>query len=125
VTSGLKLVCPTDAGDDPVAVGDLPAVEQAHRVHHGDQIVLTRSLEPAVSTGGGTPHSIGCGLADAFDHARPGERVWLDDGKIGGTIDRVDNDEIALTVTDVRPGGANLRAARGSTCPRPISRSRR
>jgi pyruvate kinase len=43
--------------------------------------------------------------------------VWLDDGKIGGTIDRVDNDEIALTVTDVRPGGANLRAGKGINLP--------
>ena len=117
VTTGLKLVCPTDDGDDAVAVGELPAGVQAHRVHRGDQIVLTRSLEPAVPTGGGTPHYIGCSLTDAFDHARPGERVWLDDGKIGGTIDRVDNDEIALTVTSVRPGGANLKAGKGINLP--------
>jgi pyruvate kinase len=41
--------------------------------------------------------------------------VWLDDGKIGSIIDRVDNDEIALTVTNV--GGANLKAGKGINLP--------
>jgi pyruvate kinase len=52
-----------------------------------------------------------------FDQARPGERVWLDDGKIGGVIVRVTSDEIDVRVTDVRPGGVNLKAGKGINFP--------
>ena len=47
----------------------------------------------------------------------PGQRVWFDDGKIGGFVDRVDADQIWTTVTDVRPGGANLKAGKGINLP--------
>ncbi len=117
VMSGSKLVCRTVDGEDPVAVGDLPEVEQSHRVRLGDRIILTRSLAPAPPTLGGTTHSIGCSLAEAFRYTLPTQRVWLDDGKIGGIVDHVDADEIALTVTDVRPGGANLKAGKGINLP--------
>ena len=80
-------------------------------------MILTRSLAPAAPTPAGVPHYIGCSLGEVFQQARSGERVWLDDGKIGGTIDRVTDDEIELTVTDVRPGGANLRAGKGINLP--------
>jgi pyruvate kinase len=81
----------------------------AHRVLCGDRIILTRSLEPAPPTGPGVDHYIGCTLGAAFEHARPGERVWLDDGKIGGIIESVSGAEIAVTVTDIRPRGGPAR----------------
>ena len=117
VTTGLPLVCRTADGDDIAAVGLLPETEQVHRVHLGDTVILTRSLEPAVPTPGGSPHYIGCTLPEAFAHARRAERVWLDDGKIGGIIKRASDTEIELTVTDVRPGGANLKAGKGINLP--------
>jgi pyruvate kinase len=117
VVTGLELVCPTTEGHDVASVGLLPEIEQVHRVHRGDSIVLTRSLEPATPTPGGSPHFIGCTLPEAFRGARTGERVWLDDGKIGGTIHDVAEDRIELIVTDVRPGGANLKAGKGINLP--------
>ncbi|TPW12662.1 MAG: pyruvate kinase [Acidimicrobiaceae bacterium] len=117
VSSGLKLVCSTGVDEDAVGVGDLPEVEQVHRVDSGDQLTLTRTLEPAEPTAAGSEHRVGCSLPEAFDQAMPGERVWLDDGKIGGVIVRVTSDEIDLRVTDVRPGGANLKAGKGINFP--------
>jgi pyruvate kinase len=114
VTSGLKL---TGRKDDAVGIGELPAIEQAHRVGRGDRVILTRSLDPAQPTPTGSTHRIGCTLPEAFDHARTGEQVWLDDGKIGGTIERVEEDEIELVVVDVRPAGANLRSGKGINLP--------
>jgi pyruvate kinase len=52
-----------------------------------------------------------------FDHARPGEHLWLDDGKLGGIIQHVDRDEIVVVITDARPGGTKLRAGRGINVP--------
>ena len=117
VSSGLKLVCTSDVDEDAVVVGDLPEVEQVHRVEAGDHLTLTRDLEPAEPTVAGREHRIGCTLPEAFEQAKPGERVWLDDGKIGGVIVRVTSDEIELRVTDVRPGGVNLKAGKGINFP--------
>ena len=117
VTTGIKLTCDGDVDEDAVAIGDLPQLEQAHRVVTGDLVVLTRSLEPTAPTPAGTAHSIGCTLAAVFGRARPGDRVWLDDGEIGGVIDRVTADEIELTVTEARPGGVNSKEGKGINLP--------
>jgi pyruvate kinase len=117
VTTGVRLVCASSEADDAVAVGELPELDVAHRVEQGDRVILTRALEPAEPTAAGLVHRIGCTLPEVFDQAEVGERVWLDDGKIGGTIVGVIPDEIELRVTDVRPGGANLRAGKGINFP--------
>jgi pyruvate kinase len=117
VRSGLALVCAGGDDRDAVAVGELPEIEQVHRVDSGDHVTLTRTLEPAAPTAAGSPHRIGCTLPEVFDQAKPGERVWIDDGKIGGVIVCVSPDEIDLRLTDVRPGGVNLKAGKGINFP--------
>ena len=117
VSSGLKLVCLTAQDSDAVAIGELPEVELVHRVDDGDHVILTRSLQPATPTAAGSEHRIGCTLPEVFEQAKQGERVWLDDGKIGGVIVRVTSDEIDVHVTDVRPGGVNLKAGKGINFP--------
>jgi len=116
VSSGLTLRCST-AVDDAVTIGELPEVEQVHRIDTGDHLTLTRTLEPATPTIAGNEHCIGCTLPEVFEQAKPGERVWLDDGKIGGVILSVTSDEIDLRITDVRPGGAKLKAGKGINFP--------
>ncbi|MGB8860106.1 MAG: pyruvate kinase [Ilumatobacteraceae bacterium] len=117
VRSGLKVTCRTGRSDDVVGIGELAEIDLAHRVGRGDRLVLTRSLEPAVATGIGETHFIGCTLPEAFAAILPQQRAWLDDGKIGCVVDTVDDDHIWTTVTDVRPGGANLRAGKGINLP--------
>jgi pyruvate kinase len=117
VSSGTQLVCTTHADHDAAVVGVLPEVEQVHRIDSGDHVTLTSTLEPAEPTAAGNEHRIGCTLPEVFEQAKPGERVWLDDGKIGGVIVRVTPEEIDLRVTDVRPGGVNLKAGKGINFP--------
>ncbi len=119
VTSGLVVGHLDEAtGESTFAsVGELARREQVHRVQRGDRVVLTRSLEPAVGTPEGTVHHIGCTLPEAFTAVRAKQWVWLDDGKMGGAVDTVTPDEIAVTITEIRPGGANLRAGKGINFP--------
>ncbi len=118
VVAGLALSSGTEETEsDTVCVGELVEIEQSHRVQRGDRVVLTRSLEPVVATAAGTDHYIGCSLSAAFEQVRPGERVWLDDGKMGGSIEAVNADEIAIRITDIGPDGANLRAGKGINLP--------
>jgi pyruvate kinase len=113
LATGTELRC----ADDATTVGPLPPKDQAHQVDAGDTIVLTRSEEPVEATPAGSVHRIGCSLPEAFEHVCPGERVWMDDGKIGGVVQRVGPDEIEVAVTDVKPGGAKLKAGKGINLP--------
>ncbi|MDQ3703519.1 MAG: pyruvate kinase [Chloroflexota bacterium] len=74
----------------PVAVGQLPPIEQSLLLKPGDTLVLTRELRPgkpaSFSSDGrlASPATIGCTLPEVFAAARAGQSIWLDDGKIGG-----------------------------------------
>ncbi|TFD49143.1 pyruvate kinase [Cryobacterium frigoriphilum] len=108
------------AGDDHAHVGSLPATAQALLVHRGDTLVLTADLAPApvaVSTDGSAVHRIGCTLPAAFRDAQVGERVMLDDGKIGGVITAVATREVTVDVTSAGVDGTKLRAEKGINLP--------
>jgi len=53
----------------------------------------------------------------AHDDVRAGERIWLDDGKIGGTIEAVEPGEIHVGITHARARGEKLRADKGINLP--------
>ncbi|HEY5975362.1 MAG TPA: pyruvate kinase, partial [Geobacteraceae bacterium] len=84
---------------------------------------LTRDMAPgqgAVYDSHGrlvSPASVGCSLPEVFADVRPGERIWLDDGMIGGIIRSVNADRIVVEITLTRPGGAKLRAEKGINLP--------
>ncbi len=89
----------------------------------GDQLLLTRDAAsgiPAERDADGVqiqPARIHCTLADAFDAVQTGQQVWLDDGKIGGTVETSDGDTLGLKITHTSPGGAKLRAEKGINFP--------
>ena len=96
-------------GRPSAKVGDLPAVQESLLIHRGDSIVLSRNLEPADSTSVGK-HRIGCTLAGVLADVRTGERIWFDDGKIGGVI--------TAAGTGRAPGQDHVRRAAGYAAPR-------
>jgi pyruvate kinase len=105
------------------AVGPLPGVSAPIMLQVGDTLVLTRDPapgRPAQRSAAGRPTAparIHCTLSAAFDHVRVGHRVWLDDGKIGGSVSGNDGDLIELVVTQVPPAGGRLRAEKGINFP--------
>lgn len=104
-------------------VGDLPAVTAPIPLGLGDTLVLTRSPEPGraarrdASGNVVTPAHIHCTLSAAFERVRAGERAWLDDGKIGGTVVANDRERITLSVDHVPPAGGRLREEKGINFP--------
>lgn len=79
----------------------------------GDYLTLTRENKP----GSSSPARIHCTLEQAFDVVQAGQPVWLDDGKIGGIVERNDGAEILVRITQTPPGGAKLRAEKGINFP--------
>jgi pyruvate kinase len=63
------------------------------------------------------PATIGCTSSQVFEDARAGERVWIDDGRIGGVIERKEPDRLHIRITNTRVRGAKLGADKGINLP--------
>ena len=104
-------------------VGDLPHLPQVITLRPGDTLLLTRSLEPGrparVSARGRVlePARIGCTLPEVFRDVRRGEKIWFDDGKIGGVVAKVCEDHLAVTVTRAKREGSRLQSEKGINLP--------
>jgi pyruvate kinase len=89
----------------------------------GDSLILTQELTPgraATCDRAGrvlNPATIGCTLPQIFDDVRAGERVWIDDGRIGGVIERKEADRLHVRITHTRARGARLNADKGINLP--------
>jgi len=104
--------------------GEFPPREQALILKPGETLIVTpegaaagksaaydesgRPLAPAI---------IPCTLSEGFPDLRPGERIWFDDGKIGGLIQNVAADRMEVLITQARAKGAKLRADKGINLP--------
>jgi pyruvate kinase len=63
------------------------------------------------------PPSIGVTLPEIFSDVRPNEKIWFDDGKIGGVIRDVDENKIVVEITKGRAKGERLRGDKGINLP--------
>jgi len=98
----------------PAGIGALPG---ALHLHRGDVLQLTRD-EPADAEPDGTaPLRVTCTLPQVFGQVQPGERVWLDDGRIGGVVRRVTAQSMDVEIVQARAGGESLMADKGINFP--------
>lgn len=103
--------------------GNIPAVEQNAHLRAGDSVILTRSQAPGkpalIGPDGKVlePARIPCTLPEIFEGVKEGERVWFDDGKLGGVISSVDHDEIRVEITRSKPKGFRLKGDKGINLP--------
>ena len=89
----------------------------------GDTLILTRSQAPGHPAEreetGRVLHAatIPCATPEVFADLRPNERIWFDDGKIGGVIEAVAAEAIRIRITASKPQGDRLRADKGINLP--------
>lgn len=97
--------------------------DDALHLTSGDLLRLTRvtlpgrPAEPDPRGGLLHPAHIACTCADIFDALLPGQKVWIDDGKLGATVEAVDAEGALLRIQECRPGGARLLADKGLNFP--------
>jgi pyruvate kinase len=75
---------------------------------------------PAVRSKNGqivTPAQISVSLPQILDHAKSGDPIWFDDGKIGGVIRAVNSDSVSGEITQARPEGEKLGGEKGINLP--------
>ena len=104
-------------GGESTEVGELPETEQSLVLHFGDLLQLTRDCSPAPVDGSQAIPRIGCTLPEAFDHARVGDAVHFDDGKIGGRVVSVDRDVLTVRIDHPEQGQARLKGGKGINMP--------
>jgi pyruvate kinase len=106
-----------------VRVGEIPPRQQPILLKKEDSLLLTRAQvagKPAALNRLGRvlqPAMVPCTLPEVFDTVRPGERIWFDDGKIGGIIRAVSADQIRVEITQARPQGERLLSEKGINLP--------
>jgi pyruvate kinase len=100
----------------------VPVRESTLRLHKRDTLILTRqaSGRPAKLDAQGrvvSPACVPCTLPDVLTQVHPGERIWFDDGRIGGVIRHVQRDEVHVEITVAREEGEKLAADKGINLP--------
>ena len=102
--------------DDSTEVGLLPEREERLRLHVGDILEVTRDCSPALSEPEGVPR-IGCTLPEVFARACVGEKIFFDDGRIGGEIIAVRADMLEVRIEQAADSGSKLGGAKGINLP--------
>jgi pyruvate kinase len=83
------------------------------RVSVDERIALVRSLGDAAPD----EAAITCTIPDILDHLHDGDPMWIDDGKIGCVVERVDPSRADLRVKHATKRGNRLRPDKGLNFP--------
>jgi pyruvate kinase len=103
-------------------LADLPSKEGTLHLERGSILHLTRSgVGRSVPLESGKKHrpasTVACTLPEVFDQVCVGERIWFDDGRIGGVIRRVDQKRLEIEITQAREIGEKLAGDKGINLP--------
>lgn len=104
-------------------VGALSPVPELIRLHIGDYLNITSEPLPGMPAQFDASGrllraaSIACSLPEVFLNVQPGERILIDDGRIGGVIRSVCKNKLVVEITQAREGGEKLLANKGINLP--------
>jgi pyruvate kinase len=123
--TGTKLrLCRREEGEKlSYRVGELPMIEQPLLLRPGDTLILHRDSipgAPAVEDDDGeiieSAH-ISCRQPEAFEFVSAGDRISINDGKISGVVQAIEDEHFEIEITKAKPTGSRLRADRGINFP--------
>lgn len=61
--------------------------------------------------------SIACTLPEVFSQVRAGERIWFDDGHIGGIVREASSEELVVQIIEAKSDGSRLAGDKGINLP--------
>jgi pyruvate kinase len=85
-----------------------------YTLNRGDLLWLSRE-DPKVSDD--SIFQASCCIPEIFTQVKIGEKVWIDDGRIGAVIEKITPEHLELRITDARPKGEKLRPDKGINFP--------
>jgi len=102
-------------------IESLPGVLHLHR---GDTLRVTKAGlgQAALCDYGGDQTiqevaHVACTLPEVIDQVHVGERIWFDDGRIGGIVRRASSNDLEVEITQARDQGEKLVADKGINLP--------
>jgi pyruvate kinase len=109
-------------GPRTTPLADLPHREASLPLARGGTLRLMRdgTSHPANRGDGEGDHaipSVTCTLPEIFEQVRVGERIWFDDGRVGGIIQHAERDWLEVKIVHAREGGDKLAGDKGINLP--------
>ena len=109
-------------GVPETGLADLPAPEGRLHLRRGDTLRLVRHGLGHNARDGSAGRraalaTIACTLPGALEAVRKGERIWFDDGRIGGVVRRITSNGVEVEISDAADGGSKLGADKGINLP--------
>ena len=110
------------AGTSTRVLTDLPRKEGKLQLKRGSILHLTRSgigqMAPMERRKGHhQAPTVACTLPEVFAQVCVGERIWFDDGRIGGVIRHVGQERLEVEITRARDNGETLAGDKGINLP--------
>ena len=103
-------------------LADLPSKNGQLLLERGSTLYLTRGGvgQPARMDKGKKQRSaatVACTLPEVFEQVCVGERIWFDDGRIGGVIRHIGEERLEVEITQARDSGEKLAGDKGINLP--------
>jgi pyruvate kinase len=103
-------------------LADLPSKDGQLLLERGSTLYLTRTGvgQPARMDKGKRQRSaatVACTLPEVFEQICVGERIWFDDGRIGGVIRHIGEERLEVEITQARDSGEKLAGDKGINLP--------
>ncbi|BFL63315.1 Pyruvate kinase [Roseomonas mucosa] len=114
--TGRRMKVIMDLGGPKIRTGEV-RVAGAHRVAEGDRLVVTPPGGIGAVALEGPHAAVECTLGEVLTMVRPGERLFIDDGKLGASIERVESWGLVARVSTVAGGSMKLKAEKGINFP--------
>ena len=123
ITPETSLTLQRDEETFSTVCGPIAAAPMDIRVAQGDAIRLTRSQEPGKPTRFDAesdtviPAHIPCIPPEVFEYLAVGQPVWIDDGRIGASIEVLDEEGALLRINRLKPEGEKIKPEKGLNFP--------
>ncbi|MBV9511951.1 MAG: hypothetical protein JO303_16885, partial [Caulobacteraceae bacterium] len=106
-----------DLAGPKIRTGEVHHPHKDKKIRPGERLAITR--QGALEAAGKEPglFAVECTLVDALEAAEPGDRVFVDDGKLAAEIERVEGWGVVARVTSVEEGGLKLKSEKALNFP--------
>lgn len=116
--SGRRTRVLMDLAGPKIRLGEIRHPEERSRITVGDRLTLVPPGALAGAASARAPFAAECLLTEAFASACPGERLSIDDGRIGAVIEKVAPDHLVARITATAGvGGLKLKPEKGLNFP--------